>query len=172
MTTYVLMLSKVFPAKHPRQGEPTNFLVMLDNVRFLQKEHRMPIQSMPGIKCHTIRANYPLWAKRFEKIERGEACLSIRQWAGKPYASEQVEIKRLTHEDGIGIQKMEILKYQDGYRSDTDAIWIDGNVFHNYRERIAYKDGLTLEDWEAWFKDYDLTQPLAIIHFTKFRYNL
>ena len=28
----------------------------------------------------------------------------------------------------------------------------------------------SFEDWENWFKNYDLAQPMAIIHFTKFRY--
>ena len=37
---------------------------------------------------------------------------------------------------------------------------------------LAENDGLTLADWEAWFSNpkYDLSEPMAIIHFTKFRY--
>lgn len=37
-------------------------------------------------------------------------------------------------------------------------------------ETLAENDGLSLEDWKAWFKDYDLTQPMAVIFFTNFRY--
>ena len=35
---------------------------------------------------------------------------------------------------------------------------------------VAQNDGLSLEDWLSWFKNYDHTKPLAIIHFTNFRY--
>lgn len=171
MKTYYLTLSQKFPAKHPRKGEPTKFKEQLINAIFGNKG--WDIQSAypnTGTKLHTIRANYPLWKKRFEKIEKGEACLSIRQWSGKPYASKQVEIACLTKEDGIGIQKMEFLGYQEGYRKDA-GIWIAGRVIsYDERERIAINDGLTLEDWDAWFAKYDKTQPLAIIHFTSFRY--
>ena len=33
-------------------------------------------------------------------------------------------------------------------------------------------DGFTLNDWEAWFsnKNYDLSEQMVIIHFTKFKY--
>ena len=35
---------------------------------------------------------------------------------------------------------------------------------------LAKNDGLSLDDFKAWFKSYDLSQPMAIIHFTSFRY--
>lgn len=171
MDTYVLTLSQTFPVKHPKAGLPTYFKTKLENthvVEFDPNGKSVP-DGQPQLKRHTIRANYELWRKRFDKIERGEACLSIRQWTGKPYASKQIEIARLTKDDGIGLQKMEFLKYQEGFTGD--GIWIAGHTFPSHqREWIANNDGLTLRDWEAWFKDYDKTKPLAIIHFTKFRY--
>ena len=124
-------------------------------------------QLFQHIKLHTIRANYDLWKKRFEQIAAGEACLSIRQWVGKPYGkgSTQREIVRLTREDGIGIQKLRIdeheplpVVYADRYTTPVD--W----------QELAANDGLSLNDWREWFKDYDLSQPMAIIHFTPFRY--
>ena len=57
------------------------------------------------------------------------------------------------------------------YRDGQFVWWnfsIDGH-FSN-EEFLANNDGLTLRDWCAWFKDYDLSKPLAIIQFTKFRY--
>lgn len=66
MKTYVLTLSKQFPHSHKRAGEPTLFAA-----RVFQRE-----------KIHTIRNNYPLWAKRIKEIQQGEAVLSIRQWEG------------------------------------------------------------------------------------------
>ena len=167
MKTYVITLSQVFPADHPKAGIPTGFQHKLQAALNGWKDHAF-------IKRHTIRANYPLWAKRFEQIERGEACLSIRQWSGKPYASRQVEIARLTKEDGIELQ--ELTFYKD-YRFvpakyklenfEIDGKWHEGNL-----NMLAENDGLTLADWKAWFSNpkYDLSKPMAIIHFTKYRY--
>lgn len=156
MKTYVLTLSQVFPATHPRNGEPTNFKVGLLNALRIHN----PIAP---IKLHTIRANYELWRKRFEQIERGEACLSIRQWTGKPYNSKQREIARLTKEDGIGLQRLE---FYNGCLQQP--ILSSGMTIR--AESIAQNDGLSFEDWLDWFKSYDRSKPLAIIHFTKFRY--
>lgn len=112
-------------------------------------------------KIHTIRANYPLWAKRIAEVERGEACLSIRQWTGKPYRSKQVEIAKLTKKNGVGIQKVEL--------TNDLAECITGGRHYSYVD-IARNDGLHPADWLDWFKGYELTQPMAIIHFTDFRY--
>ena len=86
-----------------------------------------------------------------------------RQTFGK--GSTQREIVRLTREDGIGIQKLRIYEheplpvvYADRYTTPVD--W----------QELAANDGLSLSDWREWFKDYDLSQPMAIIHFTSFRY--
>lgn len=168
MKTYYLTLSQTFPATHPRKGEPTGFA---ENVAFkthLELDKTIGgYRNMQGSKLHTIRANYPLWAKRFEQINRGKACLSIRQWTGKPYASKQVEIARLTKDDSIGIQKLEFVPCC-GIIGAT--VVIDGEDKFMSKITLAANDGLTHDDWLDWFKSYDLSQPLAIIHFTNFRY--
>jgi hypothetical protein len=46
---------------------------------------------------------------------------------------------------------------------------IDG-VERGYVTDIPQNDGLSPEDFKEWFKKYDLLEPMAIIHFTKFRY--
>lgn len=161
MKTYVLMLSQVFPADHPKAGIPTGFQHKLQAALNGWSDHAF-------YKVHTIRANYPLWAKRFEQIERGEAYLSIRQWSGKPYASKQVEIARLTKEDGIGLQKFEVYANYAGI-NNWQHFKIDNRGYMSIND-IPNKDGLTREDWIDWFKNYDLSKPLAIIQFTKFRY--
>lgn len=162
MKTYVLMLSQVFPADHPRAGEPTGFQKKLQGALNGWRS------DIVFAKLHTIRANYTLWAKRFEQIERGEACLSIRQWSGKPYASKQVEIARLTKEDGIGLQKFEVSANYAGI-NNWQHFKIDDRGYMSIND-IPKKDGLTREDWIAWFQNYDLSKPMAIIQFTKFRY--
>jgi hypothetical protein len=157
MKTYVITLSQVFPATHARAGEPTGF-----KDAFLEGQKRL----FDG-KRHTIRANYELWEKRFKEIDEGKACLAIRQWSGKPYRSKQVELARLTKENGIGIQKLCFLEDRGGNRS-LILFTIDGNA--HMRRFLAKNDGLSLEDLEEWFKNYDLSKPLAVIHFTSFRY--
>lgn len=159
MKTYVITLSKAFLSTHKRAGEPTGFRGAFNAGQVFNRGseclYRHP-------KLHTIRANYELWKKRFEKIEKGEACLSIRQWIGKPYRSKQVEIARLTREDGIGIERLTFDRSPHLLPNvDYKPVGV-GNLANN--------DGLSLDDWKEWFKGYDLSKPMAIIHFTKFRY--
>lgn len=159
MKTYVITLAKVFPAGHPRAGEPTHFRHKVEAAINGWSDH--------WLKLHTIRGNYPLWKKRFEQIDAGKACLSVREWSGKPYHSKQVEIARLTKEDGIGLQKLKSCKTV--WQSIISAL-NDETVYEPYNLSIAYNDGLTFNDWFCWFKDQDLSN-LAIIHFTGFRYH-
>lgn len=168
MKTYVITLSKRFPAGHNRAGDLTFFHEALSNALH-NTEATLTVDDADDTsikiyerKIHTIRANYPLWAKRIAEIERGEACLSIRQWTGKPYRSKQVEIARLTKEDGVGIQRLEFVNGKLGLPRI--------GIVYQRKNEIALNDGLSFEDWENWFKNYDLAQPMAIIHFTKFRY--
>jgi len=161
MKTHVITLSKTFPKTHSKIGCPTYFAENLSR----------------GIKIHTIRANYPFWEKRIEEVRNGTACLSIRQWTGKPYASKQIEIARLTAYDGVGIQKIHL-----GNTKLDKMLGIDNSSFNcllNDDNKIASilcattvaeNDGLSREDWTEWFKEADYTKPFAIIHFTKFRY--
>lgn len=118
-------------------------------------------------KLHTIRANYPLWEKRIKEVQAGRAVLSIRQWTGKPYRSKQVEIARLTADDSVSIQKLSFDKDKDGVPS-LKYFNINGKYID--REILANNDGLSKEDWQEWFRSYDLSKPMVIIHFTKFRY--
>lgn len=160
MKTYVITLSKVYPAYHYRKGEETHFKDAFNAGQVFSRGSEC-LYIHP--KLHTIRANYELWAKRFEEIEKGKAQLSIRQWSGKPYHSKQVEIAQLTAADGIGIERLTF---------DKSRVFLLPNV--NYKPvgvgNLANNDGLSLDDWKEWFKDYDLSKPMAIIHFTKFRY--
>ena len=154
MDKYVITLSQVFPVTHNRSGEPTGF-----KDKFLAAIK----QDGEWWKLHTIRANYELWKKRFEKIEKGEACLCIRQWSGKPYRSKQVEIARLTKEDGICLQKLTVAGC-----ATIHPMFVDGTAVSS--KELAYNDGLSSADWNNWFSKYDLTEPLAVIQFTPMRY--
>lgn len=163
MITYYLTLSQVFPSTHSRAGEPTDFEAAFHSGQPLPKERTF----CKFKKLHTIRANYDFWAKRFEKIAAGEAVLSIRQWVGKPYGegSTQREIARLTREDGIGLQQLRFTVDMDCQR----VALINGITLPSLRV-LANNDGLSLEDWNDWFSGYNCSKPMAIIHFTNYRY--
>lgn len=158
MKTYVLTLSEAFPKTHSKSGQPTHF-----KEKFTLGQ-RLTSCDMPSLtKIHTIRANYPLWEKRIKKVQEGNAVLSICQWTGKPYRSKQVELATLTAEDGVGIQRLRFLG------TNLNGGYIHHGAFPSCKI-LANNDGLSLEDWENWFRGYDLSKPMAIIHFTKFRY--
>lgn len=158
--TYVITLSRYFPVKHSKAGEPTQFRNAFNAGQVFNRGSG-GLYVRP--KLHTIRANYPLWEKRIKEVQEGNAVLSVRQWTGKPYRSKQVEIARLTAANGVGIQMLRFLgdNFNGGY--------IRNGVYPSDKI-LAKNDGLSLADWEAWFRGYDLSKPLAIIHFTKFRY--
>ena len=56
---------------------------------------------------------------------------------------------------------------------DETAYFIGGkgNVLPIPLQELANNDGLSLSDWRGWFNGTDHL-PLAIIHFTPFRYEL
>lgn len=149
MKTYVLIVSRTFPKGHNKEGEQTFFVDKISN----------------GEKIHTIRSNYPLWKKRIKEVQEGKAVLSLRYWSEKPYRSKQVEFARLDKDSGIGVQEIYFINkniYCPDLCSDR---FLKSNI-----EEIAKNDGLSIEDFKEWFKNYDLSKPLAIIHFTNFRY--
>lgn len=145
MKTFVLTLAKTFPKTHIHSGRETYFAHLLGN----------------GMKIHTIRANLPLWESRIFEIQNGIAVLSLREWTGRPYGSPQKELARLTSSDGVGVQP---LKLKDLLRPTI----IEGEKVE--LSDLAANDGLSFEDWYDWFRNVDITQPMAIIHFTNYRY--
>ena len=170
MKTYYLIISEFFPATHHKAGQPTYFADKIEAAGVpLMDGYMRGITPEPKYKYHTIRANYDLWKKRFDEILAGNACLSIREWKGRPYRSGQRELTRLTREDGIGIQ---CLTFEDHFwKSDTlRHPAVDGMPIDDYTQ-ISANDGLNAGDWMEWFLDYNLDSQMAIIQFTKFRYN-
>lgn len=166
MKTYVLTVSRYFPTNHKRKGEHTFFIEKIN-------ETLIPVTQCPILspKIHTIRSNYELWAKRIKEVQEGKAILSIRYWSGKPYNSKQVEICQLDKNTGCGVQKLEFMfgKFNDPSVATTIFEKFDGNRLLS-DEQLAKNDGLALEDFKEWFKKYDLSKKMAIIHFTSFRY--
>jgi len=178
MKTHILTLAKTFPAKHPRHGEPTYFKERLMRALFkyyygidvIEKNWIYPEEQHKFLlpKPHTIRGNYDRMKKIVDEVNRGEAVLSLREWSGVPYRSPQEEIEIFTKDDGLGVQKLE---WKEMYPFDGKhyTMVIDGKFFDDYAW-LANNDGLALENWRAWFKGADLSEPMAIIQFTDFRY--
>ena len=139
----VLMVSRVFPSYHKNKGELT---------RFEQKIREKN-------KIHTIRANYEKWKRKIDQIRNGEAVLSIREWQGVPYHSKQNYLFYYNQEDALDVSKL--TKDENGYLIN-DTIRVS-------EEELAKNDGLTLDEFQEWFKVFP-SEPMAIIHFTGFRY--
>ena len=158
MKTFVLTVSEFFPKTHSKAGQPTGFPLAIKHYE----------------KLHTIRGNYDLWAKRFEKIDKGEAELSVRVWMGVPYKSKQKEIFRYNSSLEIGVEK---LTFEEMIMTTEEVITTKSKEgIHLWKPNIsdclelAQNDGLSLEDFQEWFSIYDLSKQMAIIHFTDFRY--
>lgn len=185
MKTYVLTVSRYFPTTHKRKGERTNFVCkILHTINFDEAGNRLYnicsnecetscFRRMIDPKIHTIRSNYELWAKRIKEVQEGKAILSIRYWSGKPYNSKQVEVCQLDKDSGIGIQSVYFgfnsiqFPFIDNFNHDKSLTEKQGLELSN---TIAKNDGLSLEDFKQWFRKYDISKTMAIIHFTSFRY--
>lgn len=163
MKTYVIMISRVFPATHPRKGEKTYFIEKILKPSDVKYSSEFPE------KLHTIRANYELWTKRISEVQSGNAELSLRYWTGSPYnsrkdGSKQKEFLRLTKDHGVSIQSV-VLNFR------TLISEVDGSAFNQRIDQIGRNDGLLcFKDFKNWFEHYDMSKPMAIIHFTPFRY--
>ena len=83
----ILTLSRVFPQTHSKKGINTLFAVNL----------------FAGRKIHTIRTDEKeLWEQRVKDINEGRKLLCVREWTGRPYNSEQADIKNFVQVGQIG----------------------------------------------------------------------
>ena len=181
-----VMLSKTFFPQHPKAGEPTEF--------------REKVQK--GTKRHTCRCNYDYWKDRIAKLQERQGVLSLRQWSGKPYEKGShtekimdvpasiVEVQPLVISRRIETEElytiMEAKPYATKRRYEFYAS-VEGTPVSI--ERLAANDGLTVEDFKAWFNpvfdDYaagrlkkgneviepsEIALTFAVIQFTTFRY--
>ena len=145
----IVSLCRVFPKGHRKAGEATDFE---DKVK-------------DGRKIHTIRYNgNDVWAKRYKDIMEGRKYLSLRQWTGRPYNSEQREIAKV---EKIGLQKV-TMTYSSG--DSLPKVWIDGKP--QDIEAVAKNDGMTVEEFVEWFFGNSKENIFegVVIQFTDFKY--
>lgn len=169
----VITFSRQFPAYHPKAGQPTYFVEKLlnklvpgwqfDDVywRLLAELNDKKLKSgkltmwqlvdfwknldrsIKNEKAHTIRSRHSRKQGQF---------LTPAVWSGRPYHDPQIiiapdmEVKK--------VWDFKVQKFIDGY-------WIDfGNYHipesfpfrHSILPMVARNDGLSLEDFLAWFK--------------------
>jgi len=154
--THVLTVSRSFPITHKRKGMPTYFVEKI--LSTIKGASYLCAENMH--KIHTIRANYELWKKRIEEVQDGNAVLSLRYWSGKPYNSKQVEFLVLDKNNNVGIQKL---------KDPTNFVVAEIDNNNVNWEDVATNDGLSFDDFCNWFK-VRINKPMAVIHFTDFRY--
>lgn len=144
----ILTLCKVFPVKHSKAGTPTGFEEKLKS----------------GLKKHTIRHNAKgVWDERYKGISSGKKYLSVREWTGRPYNSEQREYASY---DKIGLQHITMT-----YGTDSvPQIKIDGKKVPV--EVVAKNDGLSVDDFVEWIfrENWSNVFEGVVVHFTDFRY--
>lgn len=172
MKTHVLIVSRTFPKKHSKAGQPTYFE---SKIRLTIDPTIHAIVEPDGEittdrKITTIRSNYELWKKRIDEVNQGIAILSVRYWSGLPYRSTQVEICQFKKGSGIGIEKIYFNNFGIAVLSDENVAF--KYKFFFYMSDMAKNDGLSFPDFYEWFYGYDKTKPMAMIHFTTHRYNI
>lgn len=150
---HVIIISRTFPKTHKRKGELTGF-----------------VENVGLDKLHTIRGNYKYWKKKIDEVNKGEAILSLRYWSGKPYNSSQIEVYQFTKDSGIGYERLLFEEKNINNPLIYNDLSIADFMRLNLRE-LATNDHLTQVDFLDWFKSYDLSKEMVIIHFTKFRYS-
>lgn len=150
----VIIVSRHFPAYHPRKGEPTNFvrsiwegLDML-NWNYDEWDERLEEDAKSYFekktytpKWHTIRAG--------ERWKVGDMA-SLRVWSGKPYRSKQIEIA----------PPVEIKRIWPIEISNRGDIHISDYLWQRPYDELATNDGLSNQDFIDW-----LIKPATKKHF-------
>jgi len=138
MKTHILIISKTFPKTHPRSGQPTEFWskIQLRNKRT------------------TIRSNYHGWKKRIDEVNNGSAIISLREWESIPYNSPQIELRRYS-KGMISVSKLDVITHD----------YYEINDRHISTDTIAKNDGLSTQDFNAWFCNVKDGAEMAVISF-------
>lgn len=174
ITNYEIILEKYFSESHQRtkRSRPTHFrdsfLLALNcpdcpNTLNLDKTADSQCENCPRVglhpKLHLVKSNFPIWSKWISEVNAGKATLSIKQWVGSPQKSIRETLIKFDSTSNIGVQK---IRYRYGWEVDCP------NRYDSHE--LAANNGMSLEDWQAIFCNADRSKPMAIIHFTDFRY--
>lgn len=142
-----IMLTPAFLSGHPKAGEPTGFFEKVWNVVGIDTVHIPAIRdAFPDELNRFINRNDG--TMKTTTIRKGERwkvgdVFQFRAWAGAPYRSKQVILT-----PPLAVTKVEHFR---GDKEETE---------------VAEKDGLSIEDFRAWFPVEFEGQR---IHFTQHR---
>lgn len=191
---YRLGISRTFPQTHPKAGKSTHFIsqikystcqyLSLDGLKIGKCCENCKDEFDCAItkKLHTLRANYELWKKRMQEVQAGRAVIELFYWSGSPYnskrdGSKQIVFAILDNNSGCGVQQLD---WREMIQIESERAMLQNEKMYIplieklsgalIIETLSRNDGLSIPDFKAWFKSYDLSKPIAIIHFTKFRY--
>lgn len=172
--TYVIFVSRTHPAYHSKKRQETQFV---EKIMCGCKCHGdcKECDFKVGKKIHTFRENYEWWKNCIDEVLAGNAVIVLKYHTLGRYikGNKQIEFARFDKDSGIGIQEA-IYKTDFEEPFSGMAIRCGDGVFRDFPfYKIAENDGLLLADFRCWFEKgkYDLTKPMACIHFTKFRYD-
>lgn len=170
---YVIFVSRTYPAYHSKKGQPTFFEdKILRAIRQSPYTDDIAIDIDP--KLHTFRGNYLLWKTKIDEVLAGNAVIVLKYHSLGRYVkgNQQIEFARFDKDSGIGIQEA-IYKTDFEEPFSGMAIRCEDGVFRDFPfYNVAENDGLTEADFACWFEKgkYELSDPMACIHFTNFRY--
>jgi len=171
LKTYVIFVSRTYPAYHSKKGQPTNFVEKISCGCQCPGECDICDFKL-GKKITTFRGNYPLWKKRIDEVLAGNAVIVLKYHTLGRYVkgNQQIEFARLDMDSGVGIEEVLF----DNAKIYYAYLKTDHKKKKKYMpiRLIAKNDGLTYDDFSVWFEkgDYDLKKSFACIHFTSFRY--
>ena len=161
------MFSRVFPAYHPRAGEPTNFVEKILNTQ----SESTSIYSLHDLNPNkpreteefwkSVRINYPLLGCKYHTIRAGHRfkvgdTFTPRVWGSDinpksgrsgPYHSKQIIIA-----DDLEVKQI----YNFELRKSDLNFHLNGKLLKiDQLKDIAKNDGLTLDDFDEWFNSPD-----------------
>ena len=137
-----IMFSRVFPAYHPRKGEPTYFVEQM--LKQLITDGKANTEDLKGpfvdcsvllkvgYKSHTIRKGHNFKAGDYfkPKVWTVDPYRSVKHQFAPPVLVENTFDFELTHSDFI----------------------VDGKIYSlKPLTALAHNDGLTSDDFECWF---------------------
>lgn len=155
----VITFSRVFPAYHPKAGQPTYFVE-----KIWQSFGINPLFPSPSLSIHNTHLSYDIvhlvgddlvylheYEPKHHTIRSGNRWkvgdkFSPRVWSGKPYSSKQIIIA-----PDIEIKK--IWDFEIIQATEFECDWyINGKpIFSDTFHKLAQNDGLLIKDMSDWF---------------------
>lgn len=148
----VITFSRHFPKGHPKAGQPTHFVEKIESCladiipgwemsKTFTLHEWEPYYNCTMPKHHTIRTG--------SRFKPGET-VSLRVWSDKPYRSRQIEFAQVEVKKTWAF-KLRPIKVHDArevrvYRFINNILVTDAMA-----KEIASNDGLSIEDFDAWF---------------------